>query len=132
MRGLEKRFGDIAAVSGLDLSIANGLCFGLLGPNGAGKTTTVSVLATLLRPDAGSVRVLGHDVVSERSAVRREIGIVFQEPSLDRELTAREQLDLHARLYHLPERGARVKPFAEAGLAWQPAPQRCTLKPSAP
>jgi ABC-2 type transport system ATP-binding protein len=117
VRGLSKRFGDVVALDGLDLEIARGRCFGLLGPNGAGKTTTVSVLATLLRPDAGSVRILGHDVVSERAAVRREIGIVFQEPSLDRELTAREQLDLHARLYHLPERVACVKrALAEAGL----------------
>jgi len=117
VRGLAKRFGGVVAVDALDLEIGRGRCFGLLGPNGAGKTTTVSVLATLLRPDAGSVRVLGHDVVSERAAVRREIGIVFQEPSLDRELTAREQLDLHARLYHLAERRARVeRALADAGL----------------
>jgi ABC-2 type transport system ATP-binding protein len=117
VRGLVKRFGDVVAVDGLDLDIVRGRCFGLLGPNGAGKTTTVSVLSTLLRPDAGTVRVLGHDVVSERAAVRREIGIVFQEPSLDRELTAREQLDLHARLYHLAGRRARVdRALDDAGL----------------
>jgi ABC-2 type transport system ATP-binding protein len=117
VRGLAKRFGDVTALDGLDLEIARGRCFGLLGPNGAGKTTTISILATLLRPDEGSVAVLGHDVVTERAAVRREIGIVFQEPSLDRELTAREHLELHARLYHLPERAMRVaRALREAGL----------------
>jgi ABC-2 type transport system ATP-binding protein len=118
VRGLSKRFGDVVAVDGLDLDIERGRCCGLLGPNGAGKTTTVSVLATLLRPDAGTVRVLGHDVVRERTAVRRQIGIVFQEPSLDRELTAREQLDLHARLHHLPQPAQRAeRALAEAGLS---------------
>jgi len=117
VRGLEKAWGDVRAVDGLELTVPRGSCFGLLGPNGAGKTTTVSILATLARPDAGEARVLGRDVVTERAEVRRSIGVVFQETSLDRQLSAREQLDLHARLYHLDDRKGRVsRALADAGL----------------
>jgi ABC-2 type transport system ATP-binding protein len=105
---LVKRFGGVVALDGVDLRVESGGCFGLLGPNGAGKTTLVSILATLVRPSAGRARLLGHDVEAERAAVRRDVGIVFQEPSLDPELTAREHLDLHARLYHLGDRVSRV------------------------
>ncbi|HET6303345.1 MAG TPA: ATP-binding cassette domain-containing protein [Myxococcota bacterium] len=105
---LAKRFGGVVALDGVDLRVESGACFGLLGPNGAGKTTLVSILATLLRPSAGRARLLGRDVEAERAAVRRDVGIVFQEPSLDPELTAREHLDLHARLYHLSDRPRRV------------------------
>jgi ABC-2 type transport system ATP-binding protein len=105
---LVKRFGALEALGGVDLRVARGACFGLLGPNGAGKTTLVSILATLLRPSAGRARLLGRDVEGERAAVRRDVGIVFQEPSLDPELTAREHLDLHARLYHLGDRARCV------------------------
>jgi len=108
-RGVVKRYGEVMALDGLDLTVPRGGCFGLLGPNGAGKTTLVSILATLARPDAGSARLFGHDVVSERAAVRQRIGIVFQESALDRQLTGREHLDLHARLYHLADRKARVE-----------------------
>ncbi len=118
VRGLIKHYGDVVAVDGLDLSVAQGAIFGLLGPNGAGKTTTVSVLTTLARPDAGSAKVLGRDVVTERAAVRRDLGIVFQESTLDRDLTAREHLDLQGRLYHLPKRLERVgEALDHAGLA---------------
>ncbi len=110
---LAKRFGELVALDGVSLGVEAGTCFGLLGPNGAGKTTLVSILATLLRPGAGRARLLGRDVETERAAVRRDVGIVFQEPSLDPELTAREHLDLHARLYHLDDRNRRVA----AGLA---------------
>jgi ABC-2 type transport system ATP-binding protein len=116
-RGLVKRFGSVAALNGLSLRVPRGSCFGLLGPNGAGKTTTVSVLATLALADEGHAAILGRDVVAERAAVRRELGLVFQETTLDPELTAREQLDLHARLYHLEGRRARVgQALALAGL----------------
>ena len=108
VRGLVVRYGAVEALRGLDLSVARGRCFGMLGPNGAGKTTTVGVLTTLLRPDAGSARLLGRDVVAERDAVRRDVGVVFQESTLDAELTPREHLDLYARLYHLSERRRRV------------------------
>ncbi len=107
-RALVKRFGDVTALDGVDLEVPRGARFGLLGPNGAGKTTAVSILATLARPTSGCARLLGRDVVSERRRVRRDIGLVFQECTLDLELTAREQLDLHARLYHLDGRRRRV------------------------
>ena len=116
-RGLVKRFGPVVALDGLSLRVARGSCFGLLGPNGAGKTTTVSVLTTLALADEGSATVLGCDVVKERARVRRVLGLVFQETTLDPELTAREQLDLHARLYHLEARRERVEEaLALAGL----------------
>ncbi len=111
--GLVKRFGDRSALDGLDLEVERGRFFGLLGPNGAGKTTAVSVLTTLMRPDGGRVRVLGRDVVSERAEVRRRVGLVFQESTLDPELTGREHLDLYARLYHLPDRRTRVGEMLE-------------------
>ncbi len=107
-RELTRRFGELTAVDHLDLSVEPGSFFGLLGPNGAGKTTTVSILCTLLKPSEGSARVLGRDVVRERAAVRRQIGIVFQEPCLDEALTGHQNLDLHARLYHLDDRETRV------------------------
>jgi ABC-2 type transport system ATP-binding protein len=118
VQGLVKRYGAVAAVDGLDLAVSRGAFFGLLGPNGAGKTTTMAVLTTLARPDGGLARVLGHDVVAERDAVRRAIGVVFQESALDPVLTAREHLELQARLYRLEGRRARVaRALEEAGLA---------------
>jgi ABC-2 type transport system ATP-binding protein len=108
VRGVVKRYGDVTALDRLDLEVAQGAFFGLLGPNGAGKTTTVNVLATLARPDAGEARLLGRDVVAERARVRADVGIVFQESTLDPDLTAREHLDLYGRLYHLANRRARV------------------------
>ena len=108
-RGLVVRYGDVVALDGLDLTVPEGVCFGLLGPNGAGKTTTVSVLTTLQRLDAGVAKLLGRDTVAERDAVRSAVGLVFQESTLDPELTPREHLDLYARLYHLPERRQRVE-----------------------
>lgn len=112
-RGVVKRYDGVTALDGVDLAVPRGGCFGLLGPNGAGKTTLVSILATLARPDAGSARLLGRDVVSERAAVRGLLGIVFQESALDRDLTGREHLDLHARLYHLDGRRRRVEEALE-------------------
>ncbi len=106
--GLVKRYGDREALAGIDLAVPRGACFGLLGPNGAGKSTTVGVLTTLITPTAGSATLLGHDVVRERAAVRRNLGVVFQESALDPELTAREQLVLHARLFHLESPAARA------------------------
>ncbi len=109
VQGLVKRYGEIAALDGLDLRVERGAFFGLLGPNGAGKTTTVSVLATLAHPTAGSARLLGRDVVGDRAAARREVGLVFQESTLDPDLTAREHLDLYGRLYHLADRASRTR-----------------------
>jgi ABC-2 type transport system ATP-binding protein len=117
-RGLAKHYGERRALAGIDLDVPRGVCFGLLGPNGAGKSTAVGLLTTLLAPTAGSASLLGHDVVRERAAVRRAIGVVFQESALDPELSAREQLVLHARLFHLAEPAARAGEWiARLGLA---------------
>jgi ABC-2 type transport system ATP-binding protein len=97
-----RRFGLVTAVKDLDLTIERGEIFGLLGPNGAGKTTTISMLATLLPPSEGTATVAGHDVSRQKDAVRRSIGLVFQDPSTDEELTAWENMDFHGRLYGVP------------------------------
>jgi ABC-2 type transport system ATP-binding protein len=96
---LWKRFGDVEAVRGVDFTVAPGEVFGFLGPNGAGKTTTINMLCTLAKPTSGSARVAGHDVLRERDDVRRHIGLVFQDPTLDGYLTAAQNLKLHAELY---------------------------------
>jgi len=100
--GLVKRFGEIHAVRGIDLAVDAGETFGFLGPNGAGKSTTINVLCTLIRPTAGSAQVAGYDVVTERDEVRRNIGLVFQDTTLDAYLTAERNLRLHAELYGMP------------------------------
>ncbi|SEH16431.1 ABC-2 type transport system ATP-binding protein [Natronorubrum sediminis] len=96
--GLRKHFGETKAVDGIDLSVPAGRIYGLLGPNGAGKTTTIRMLATLLRPDAGSARVLGHDVVSDADSVRSRVSLTGQFASVDEDLTGNENLLLLARL----------------------------------
>ncbi len=108
VRGLVVRFGAVEALRGLDLRVPRGARFGLLGPNGAGKTTTVGVLTTLVRRWEGTALLLGSDVRAEPERVRRAVGVVFQESTLDPELTGREHLDLYARLYHLDARRRRV------------------------
>jgi ABC-2 type transport system ATP-binding protein len=109
-RGLIKAYGKVEAVRGIDLSVRPGEVFGFLGPNGAGKSTTISILCTLLRPTAGQALVAGIDVTKDPGAVRSRIGLVFQDPSLDDQLTARENLEFHAFLYDVPrsERRARI------------------------
>jgi ABC-2 type transport system ATP-binding protein len=97
--GLRKSFGDLEAVRGVSFDVAPGEVFGFLGPNGAGKTTTISMLCTLAKPSGGHARVAGYDVASERDDVRRHIGLVFQETTLDGYLTAEQNLKLHAELY---------------------------------
>jgi ABC-2 type transport system ATP-binding protein len=96
---LRKSFDEVEAVRGVSFEVAAGEVFGFLGPNGAGKTTTINMLCTLARPSGGSALVAGHDVVRERDDVRRHIGLVFQDPTLDGYLTAEENLRLHAELY---------------------------------
>ncbi|MEM0203636.1 MAG: ATP-binding cassette domain-containing protein [Archaeoglobaceae archaeon] len=112
---LVKDFGNFRAVDEVSFEVEEGEIFGLLGPNGAGKTTVVMILATLLKPSSGKALVAGHDVVKEASMVRKKIGIVFQETTLDLELTARENLDFHARLYGLKrdERSRRIEEVLE-------------------
>src|SRR4051812_46320608 len=113
--GLTKRFGEFEAVRGIDLDVAAGETFGFLGPNGAGKSTTISMLCTLLRPTAGSAEVAGFDVVRQRAQVRRNIGLVFQDPTLDEYLTADENLRFHAELYGVPraESAPRIQQVLE-------------------
>jgi len=100
--GLVRRYGEVEAVRGIDLSIDPDETFGFLGPNGAGKSTTINILCTLIKPTAGSARVAGYDVVHERDDVRRNIGLVFQDTTLDSYLTAERNLRLHAELYGMP------------------------------
>jgi len=101
-KGLVKKFGDeILAVDGIDLSIQANTIYALLGPNGAGKTTTVSILTTLIEPTSGTANVLGFDVVHQANDVRNNIGVTFQEMVIDGDLTGRQVLDYHGRLYRL-------------------------------
>ncbi|MBV9337621.1 MAG: ATP-binding cassette domain-containing protein [Solirubrobacterales bacterium] len=101
VRGLVKTFDEVEAVRGVDFEVESGEVFGFLGPNGAGKTTTINMLCTLVTPTAGWAKVAGDDVVRERDDVRRNIGLVFQDPTLDNYLTAVQNLRLHAELYGL-------------------------------
>ena len=101
---LTKMFGHLVAVDHISFEIEEGEIFGFLGANGAGKTTTVMMLATALNPSFGTATVCGYDIIRERDKVRESIGIVFEELSLDIDLTAKENLDFHARLYHLPQK----------------------------
>ncbi len=101
VRGLVKHFDQVQAVKGVDFQVATGEVFGFLGPNGAGKTTTINMLCTLVKPTEGFASVAGHNVVKERDDVRRNIGLVFQDPTLDNYLSAVENLRLHAELYGL-------------------------------
>jgi ABC-2 type transport system ATP-binding protein len=103
LKGLTKKFGELTAVDHVDLKIERGEIFGLLGPNGAGKTTTISMLVTIRPISGGSATVNGFDVAKQPAKVRSSCGIVFQEPSIDTTLTARENLELHARLYGVPK-----------------------------
>jgi ABC-2 type transport system ATP-binding protein len=106
---LTRRFGEVTAVDALCLDVADGEMFGLLGPNGAGKTTTIKMLITLIAPTEGRARVAGHDVADEPRLVRRSIGYVPQLLSSDGTLTARENLDISARLYHVPREERRER-----------------------
>jgi len=99
---LTKSFNSLTAVDELDIAVESGEVFGLLGPNGAGKTTTISMLCTILKPTSGTARVNGFDIVKEATQVRKSIGIVFQDPSIDDRLTGRENLYMHANLYGVP------------------------------
>jgi ABC-2 type transport system ATP-binding protein len=99
VKGLVKKFGNFTAVDHVSFNVKEGEVFGLLGPNGAGKTTTISILSTIISLTSGSASIFGHDVSRAKDEVRKMIGIVFQDPSLDDELTGRENLDLHARFY---------------------------------
>jgi len=108
-RGLTKRYGEVQALRGLDLTVAEGTVLGLLGPNGAGKTTCVRILATLLKPDSGTATVAGLDVVRDDRALRRVIGLSGQYAAVDEHLTGFENLDMVGRLYHLGRARSRAR-----------------------
>ena len=109
VRGLTKTFKSVEAVKGIDLTVATGETFGFLGPNGAGKSTTIKILCTLADATSGTARVAGYDVASERDAVRRSIGLVFQEPTLDGYLSAEQNLVFHGELYGVPRDTAAAR-----------------------
>ena len=120
VNGLVKRYGEVAAVRGIDFEVEPGETFGFLGPNGAGKSTTIKILCTLADPTSGSARVAGHDVVKQRDTVRRNIGLVFQDPTLDSYLTGEQNLRFHADLYGVPraQLGPRMKQVLEMVNLW--------------
>ena len=119
--GLTKNYGELEAVRGVDFTVEVGETFGFLGPNGAGKSTTISMLCTLVSPSGGSARVAGHDVVGERDEVRRHIGLVFQDTTLDGYLSAEQNLRLHAELYGVPKAlvGPRMQQVMEMVGLWE-------------
>jgi ABC-2 type transport system ATP-binding protein len=119
--GLRKSFGETEAVRGVSFDVAAGEVFGFLGPNGAGKTTTINMLCTLAKPTAGSALVAGHDVVTERDSVRRHIGLVFQDPTLDGYLTAEQNLRMHAELYGVDSKlvAGRIRQVLEMVGLWE-------------
>src|SRR5689334_3945470 len=121
VQGLVKRFEEIEAVKGIDFEVRRGETFGFLGPNGAGKSTTINMLCTLVRPTGGAATVGGHDIVGERDAVRRNIGLVFQETTLDGYLTAQQNLRLHAELYGMPREAVapRMRQVMEMVGLWE-------------
>ena len=108
---LTKKFNELTAVDNVSFEVKKGEIFGFLGPNGAGKTTTIKMLTTLLNPTNGSAEIAGYDIIKKRDDVRYNIGVVFQEPALDTELTGQENLDFHARMYSLDreKRKNRIK-----------------------
>ena len=108
---LTKKYGSFTALSDLNLNLSGSKCVGFLGPNGAGKTTTIKMLTTLLQPTSGSARIAGYNIKKDSNNVRKSIGIVFQDPSLDDELTGRENLEFHAILYNIgkEQRDKKIK-----------------------
>lgn len=118
---LVKRYGDLPAVDDISFTVRKGEIFAFLGPNGAGKTTTIKMLTTLLLPTSGKIIINGYNPVSEQNAVRRSFGIVFQDPSLDNELTAYENMLFHAILYNMPKniRNKRIKELLEMLQLWE-------------
>jgi ABC-2 type transport system ATP-binding protein len=121
VRDLTKSFGDVEAVRGVSFTVTPGEVFGFLGPNGAGKSTTINMLCTLVKPTTGSAHVAGHDVTRERDDVRRHIGLVFQDPTLDGYLTAEQNLRLHAELYGIDHAviPARMRQMLEMVDLWE-------------
>src|SRR5580698_7822662 len=115
-----KKFGKFTAVDDISFTVKPGELFALLGPNGAGKSTTIKMLTTLLKPTSGKLMLNGHDVVKNQDAARKSFGIVFQDPSVDTEMTAYENMELHAVLYGVPksEMASRIKELLELVELW--------------
>ncbi len=109
VQNLVRRFGDFTAVNNISFEVPKGEIFAFLGPNGAGKTTTIKMLTTLLPPTSGSLELNGLDPARQQNQVRQQFGIVFQDPSLDQDLTAAENLELHGVLYHVPKKVRRER-----------------------
>jgi ABC-2 type transport system ATP-binding protein len=109
VRNLVRRFGELAAVDDVSFEVSRGEVFAFLGPNGAGKTTTIKMLTTLLRPTSGVVELDGLDPVAKRDEVRKRFGVVFQDPSLDQDLTAWENMEIHGVLYGVPRKARRER-----------------------
>ena len=111
IKQLTKKFGEFTAVDNVSFSVEAGELFGLLGPNGAGKTTIINMLTTLLRPTAGEAEIAGYDLRRNPGEIRNNIGIIFQDPSLDIGLTGRENLEFHAMMYNIgpDERKKRIR-----------------------
>src|SRR5437773_6183526 len=106
---LVKRFGEFTAVDDISFDVRRGEIFAFLGPNGAGKTTTIRMLTTLARPTSGTLELDGLDPISNQTELRKRFGVVFQDPSLDQQLTAWENLDIHGVLYHVPRKIRRER-----------------------
>ncbi len=119
-KNVVKKFGDITAVNDISFEVKKGEIFAFLGPNGAGKSTTIKMLTTMLRPTSGELHLAGHNVAKERDSARKAFGIVFQDPSLDEELTAYENMDLHGVLYGMSkeERAQQIKDLLELVELW--------------
>lgn len=109
VKRLVKKFGELNAVDDISFSVGTGEIFAFLGPNGAGKSTTIKMMTTLLLPTSGSIVIDGHDAVKDPAAARRSFGIVFQDPSLDDELTAQENMEFHGILYDIPAKTRRER-----------------------
>jgi ABC-2 type transport system ATP-binding protein len=120
-RNVVKRFGEITAVNNISFQVKSGEIFAFLGPNGAGKSTTIKMLTTMLRPTEGELILAGHDVANERDSARKNFGIVFQDPSLDEELSAYENMELHAVLYGIPraEQAKRIEELMRLVELWE-------------
>ena len=121
VRGLRKSYGEIEAVKGVDFDVASGETFGFLGPNGAGKSTTIKILCTLAKATGGSAKVAGFDVTTQRDLVRRHIGLVFQDTTLDSYLSAEQNLKFHAELYGMPKESVapRLRQVMEMVGLWE-------------
>lgn len=120
IKNVVKKFGSFTAVDNISLKVEKGERFALLGPNGAGKSTTIKMLTTLLRPTSGTLILNGHNVVKAQDAARKSFGIVFQDPSVDTEMTAYENMQLHAVLYNVPKAqlDVRIKDLLELVELW--------------